>query len=896
MKIIQLTYLMVVLSFLSCQEEKTTPLSHLITLSANEAHQKGIDFYTQAADTNYKVRQQLADSAIYYFKYELQLRKQEFGENHWRTHKVQLNLGVIYQHDRADLVTAQTYYEAALFNSKTDTTGMNTIAPFLEAEILYNSGVVLERLGEYQLAKAHAKHANELYEPLKIRKQTQNSTDFENYIYNLLNLGDIHAALKEPIAIHYFNDIETIRKKHTISSSALFGVYLNRGIAHRLLKSFDMALSDLTKATAIAVSTTLTDYQANVNIELAKLYLDKNNKTQFQIAEAYALKSLKLRSDYPKGHVVFAEIYTVLGQIYLKINQLDKAKKAFQDALGDANSKSYRSNWQMEALSQLADLQTPSDASHTYETLSEMLYQRKSFFKTDAAKLDLTQQARKIYQKSIHLNHQLFGETGDKKYLNRELTDMERSKSVLLSEMIQDTRIKSYYDVPNEVREKERKLKLAIAQAERKLNQDTITFQTNQTDLSTKYSEWQGFVQELKQKYPKYYALKHAEPQLLEIQTVQKQLPDSSLLVNYYMADSTLHILAINQSSSKSYQLPLTKQFDTVYNQYQRLLAQKTWDWKQNPVFSKASYQLYQYLLEEPLQDFKTRHLIIIPDAQLASLSFSALFTKDSILNDDHKEPYLINDYSVNMAYTLNDCGLRNADFGINAFIPQSAIHNPQSKFVYAGLSHNFNLNYQDHLKPKELSKLWESQKHIKHVRHLFELKKPWRNFIDTAMTLTKFKTVVQQSRITELITHAGFDEHDARKAVIAFPNPQGMDWLEIKEIYNLDCTVNELLTLIACETGRGLPIQGETVISMAYAFAYSGARRRVSALWSIPHLESMELMNAFFKNVVEKQVPAVALQKAQIEFLNSKRSARQQTPNLWAGLILSGNIRAISQ
>jgi tetratricopeptide (TPR) repeat protein len=371
-----------------------------------------------------------------------------------------------------------------------------------------------------------------------VTNQNPDSKDLKNYYHNLLNLGDTYAALKADKCFDYFNRVRSFALKKTNYDSIYLASILNRGIAHLLVNQRIEAKKHLQKA--LELSTERQD-SAMSHIELAKLYL--LDSTQYALAETHAKQALNQCLDYPKGHVVLAEIYTVLGQIYLKTKQLEQAKKAFQDALGDLNAKNYPanpSNWQIEALSQLADLQTPSEASRTYETLSECLYRRKSFFKTDAAKLNLTQQARTIYQKSIGLNHQLFGKTQDNKYLNRILTDMERSKAVLLSELIQDTRIKSYYDVPDTVRTQERHLKLAVAQAERKTKQDTSDFQKSSLDLSTKYGEWQTFVQQLKQAYPNYYRFKHAEPQVLDIQTLQNQLPDGSLLVDYYLNEKTL--------------------------------------------------------------------------------------------------------------------------------------------------------------------------------------------------------------------------------------------------------------------------------------------------------------------------------------------------------------------
>jgi CHAT domain-containing protein len=703
---------------------------------------------------------------------------------------------------------------------------------------------------------------------------------------NLLNLGDTYAALKSKQWLNYYKQVSDFADKKEGYEPIYLAAVLNRGIAYLLVNQQVVAKENL--EAALKLSTIRAD-SAMCHIELAKLYL--LDSKHYSLSEAHAKKALKQCADYPKGHPILAEIYTVLGQIYLKINQLEQAKKAFQDALGDEKAKSYRSNWQIEALTQLAELQSKQnvqEASQTYEFLSKRLYERKSFFKTDASKLNLTQQARTIYEKSIHLNHQLFCKTNDEQYLNRILTDMERSKAVLLSDVIQDTRINNYYDVPDSVRTQERNLKLAVAQAERQINQDTNSLKINQTDLSTKYNAWQGFVQHLKQKYPKYYHFKHAAPPLLEVQSIQKQLPNNALLLNYYLTDTILHILATHQSTSKSYEIALTQQFDTVYKQYQRLLAQETWDWGQNPVFSEAAHQLYQYLLEKPLQDFKTKDLIIIPDDKLASFSFFALFTKPHLLDDKHDEPYLIHQYSVNMAYTLND-------LGIEPQMPHFKTQIPKSKYVYAGFSHDFNISYQSHVKAKTLGKLLQSKAHIKQINQLF--KRQGQTFTDALMTLASFKSIIQESRITELISHASFDEHDARKAFIAFPNAQAMDLLEIKNIYNLNCNGNELLALIACETGRGLPLKSETIISMGYAFAYSGSRRRISALWSIPHEQSMQLMNIFFENIAQNQIPAIALQNAQIAFLKKpNQPATSQTPNLWAGLILAGNIAALSE
>jgi CHAT domain-containing protein len=861
-------------------------------------HKLGVYYYLLSGNApTYAARQQYANQSILHYEQAIAIRAKRLGE-HWLTQKSRLNAGIVYAVDKSDLVTAQKYFESALITPKTNIQGMSIQDPLLGATILCNLGILLERLGDYPLAAQYSLQGDSLFNALNVLQQTDSSNDFQNYINNLLNLGEIHVALNHLNCFKYYQQITDLAAQRKLPKDIRRSTALNRGIANRHWMRLDISEKDLQKAQRLCNSRV---DSANVVIELAKLYLAKK---QFPLAESYALSALNLRSDYPKGHVVFAEIYTVLGQIYLKINQLEKAKKAFQDALGDSQPTNIpkseihipQSAWQIEALSQLADLQSKTDiegAAQSYQTLSDVLYQRKSFLKTNAAKLNLTQQARTIFSKSISLNRQLHEKTGQSLYLNRILTDMERSKAVLMSEMIQDSRIQ-YEGVPNEIRQTERLLRLKVAQAERNLNNNDSLAQQNSA-FSKSYQELQAFIQVSEAKYPKYFNFKHQKPQNYDVAQVQKSLPNATALIHYYLNNNVLHILVMDKSSAKSYELPLTPRFDTAFNRYQRIIAQSKWDWKQNAVFSQASYELYQYLLEKPLADFKNpcTTLITIPDEKLASLSFSALFTEPKMLGEAHDEPYLIKKYALNMAYTISDCGLRIADFGMNGN-PQSAIHNPQSEFVYSGFSHDFRNLSARRLEAKVLEILPDSKNHIEKVHQWFV--RHGKVYMNNSMTLETFKNIAPKSRITEIISHAGFNENDTRRAVIAFPEADSLNWFDMNTIYNMDWSQNQLIALIACETGKGLPVRGETVMSMSYAFGYAGSRRRISALWSIPHKHSMHLMETFFEHLNQQQIPAIALQKAQIQFLKSGESADQQTPNLWAGLTLSGNIVAISE
>jgi CHAT domain-containing protein len=279
----------------------------------------------------------------------------------------------------------------------------------------------------------------------------------------------------------------------------------------------------------------------------------------------------------------------------------------------------------------------------------------------------------------------------------------------------------------------------------------------------------------------------------------------------------------------------------------------------------------------------------------------------DSI-SQKNPRPYLIQKYALNTAYTIAECGFRIADFGMKGipqsaihipqsetYIPQSAIHNPQSEFVYAGFSHGFDGIKSNDGSKKPLDVLPASKAHIEKIHQWY--RKIGKSHQNTTMTRQDFMAIAPKSRITEIATHAGFDAQDSRRTSIYFPKQDTTEALELSTIYNMNWSANELLVLIACQTAKGLVVKGETVISIAYAFGYAGAQRRIAALWSISNDASVDLMNAFFQNLLKNNHPALALKQAQCQLLdNGQLPSSAKTPNKWAGLALSGNIAAISE
>ena len=100
-----------------------------------------------------------------------------------------------------------------------------------------------------------------------------------------------------------------------------------------------------------------------------------------------------------------------------------------------------------------------------------------------------------------------------------------------------------------------------------------------------------------------------------------------------------------------------------------------------------------------------------------------------------------------------------------------------------------------------------------------------------------------------------------------------------------LDCT---LVTLSACESGRGCVMAGDEQIGLARAFLYAGARAVVHSLWRIDDRATQILMERFYTELRAGRGPGAALRTAQLQHLH----AGAVHPFLWASLTLVGDWR----
>jgi CHAT domain-containing protein len=139
--------------------------------------------------------------------------------------------------------------------------------------------------------------------------------------------------------------------------------------------------------------------------------------------------------------------------------------------------------------------------------------------------------------------------------------------------------------------------------------------------------------------------------------------------------------------------------------------------------------------------------------------------------------------------------------------------------------------------------------------------------------------------------THAFADADNPENSRLLFASPrpgEGVDYLYLRELYELDLHKLQLATLSACDTERGKMVRGEGVQAFSRALLSAGSRSSLTTLWRVADEPTSEFMTQFYYFALSEHLPkAEALRQAKLRFLRSNSSTNN--PATWAAFVLNG-------
>ncbi len=304
--------------------------------------------------------------------------------------------------------------------------------------------------------------------------------------------------------------------------------------------------------------------------------------------------------------------------------------------------------------------------------------------------------------------------------------------------------------------------------------------------------------------------------------------------------------------------------------------------------------------------------IVISPDGIYHQISLAPLRNiKGELLLERYNFRYVTSTRDILASDVMNDT--------VNSFVAFGA-----PNFDYSPNKNIERINTSSPISQKESTSLLEALpnssneviyigEEFKKVRYSVEL------HLDTDATEVQFRQLTHP-KVLHIATHAAFADAGKRESILTLgtdqeietpllssrlylaganktllsnsassdPNNDGVvNALEASEI---DLNGTDLVTISACESGRGAVQPGEGVYGLTRAFLIAGARNVLLSLWQVPDRETRELMIRFYRELLSGKSKAEALRNAELSEREIVRKRYgEDRPSHWAAFVLIG-------
>ncbi|TPN83004.1 CHAT domain-containing protein [Aquimarina algicola] len=797
------------------------------------------------------------------------------------------NIGICYQYLN-DLEAAKPYIDQALYIFENDPK-----YPLSQLALKYHGiGKFYQNLSDAFRSELYYKNAANLY-----KKQSE-SKEREFQAYN--DLIAMNNDFKDHIkAKKYINQALLINTNYptSISKLNLAWVYLNAGNTYLGLQEYNNAKQMINHSLKLLNDKNEPFYYAIALEIMALIYADEE---KFKLAENNLLKSLELRKQIvEKGEskLSLVHAYENLSDILIRKGDLTTANqylnKAFdilvpivdfdQDHVPIIRTAKALDDEHLIRLIELkvqtfkAQHKTSGDigylkkALYTQHKIDSVINKSLISFQFEQSKLDFLNLKFEHYDQAVEDALTLYQVTDDPFYLKEAYFFSSRTKAIVLQyELNQVNALQS--NVPANMIAKEKELRQEMHMQEALL---TEAIEENRDSLLQTYSKAQyaldNYIKEIEQKEPTYFKEKYAFTKQLDIEDIQKSLPDDMAVVEYFSSAHTIYSFWITKNDFFPIRIARDAQLKNALHDFVAQCRDP-----KSEVSVPFSELIFDNLLQQGLAKTtqKINRLCIIPDGELHKLSFEALTDKKNYPNQ-----FLIENYAVSYSYST-------------ALLFRKQHRDKLD--TYMGFGSKYSKDLTQKIKARKrffgdenLAQLSLSQKEIEQGAAIFNGK----TFIDTEATLENFLRHSSKADIIHLSLHGLVDVDDPKRSCIIFDDRQEQQefLLAPRDLYSNRLNAN-LVLLSACHSASGKIYNGEGVLGMSKSFLLGGAHNILSSLWNASEASSLKITTSFLENIHAAQATDLALHEAKLNYLNNSEPNKRH-PYYWANFILLGEI-----
>lgn len=788
------------------------------------------------------------DDAIEYYSNALTVFRNTYGEKNMRTAATYMNIGAA-KGNQLDFYGAIQYYTRA----------MDSYREILDPDHPFISSAYIdfcdsyEKMGRYNEALESGRKAVEI---LERRYGEDGNRELGIALYNtagvLLNMHRENEALpliERAITIFRGND------ERYLSNIAL----TIKGQILQSLGRYAEAEEYFNHAADVFEEST------DNNLHLAQTYTShaslKSRTARYEQALDLCNRALKQLGIVPKNRFDVFPVSTLF-----TIDFISSVLVVRADALWNLYRKT-------------GDQGVLRAALENYGLLAETYERIVMESKAERSKLLQAERVASACEKAIACALEMFKLTREEKFKLRAFDFSERSRAIIFSQFVHDSRAREFAGIPRDVVAMERRMRERISFREKQLadlaegedTDDSVRTQLH-AELISSRMRYDSMLNALKRNYPSYHALKY-ESSRPGIQDVQNSLGRREGMVEYMLGDSAIYAFIIAKDLFEI--VPI----DNVVEVKKQLGEMRvSLSGRQSGNSYDQSASLYRNIFsfaDSLFQEKKIDRVVIVPDGALSYTPFECLVS-DLV---DSRPAYLLQRYSFRYGFSA----------GTIADHRSENVGRKGSAIGFAPLFGGANVNLDE--KRNTHSALPHASDEVNYLSRIYGGKA----MIGDEATESNFRRMASDYRIIHLATHAIADDEEPDESRLYFATAS--DTLHDGQLYAyelLNMTLaSQLVTLSACNTGSGSLHRGEGVMSLSRAFAFAGCPSIVTSLWQAQDLSTARIMEHFYSNLSKGMKKSDALRQAKLTYL-AESDKVASLPFYWANLVVIGSDDAI--
>jgi CHAT domain-containing protein/tetratricopeptide (TPR) repeat protein len=771
--------------------------------------------------------------------------------------------------------------------------------PSNEGATLGNVGIVYSALGEPQKALDYSRQALQL--ALAAGDMDGQAATLTSIASLYWQLGDWDHALENQKSA-----VALTRKSGNRSFEAM--ILNNMGTTYRGLGELDSALKCHQEALPILHDAGLPN-EATALQNIGHVYRDKG---EFQKALDYYQQALKLFQERGNRRAI-AQNLTDSGEASLKLGQTSQALDSWNQALPIAHAAGDRI-LEASVLTGIARAHIEEGKLNEAQTALDSALAMTETLRTAWVGADM----RAFYSSTVRDRYQLQIELLMRQHHDVQAFEAsERARARSLLELLTESRADIRQGVDPVLLAQERSLETDLrVKSEQRIRSQNTALDKDLEGLTVQYREVEA---QIRTRSPRYAAL--TQPQPLTLAEIQERLLDpDTLLIEYSLGEERSFLWAVNSNSFHSYELPARAKLETAARE---AYGQMSTSHVPGEGMQGATLALSRMLLGPITSDLAKKRLVVVAEGALQYIPFAALpspaqsgvplIADHEIVslpsastvallrreNEGRKPALKLAIVLADPVFSRDDPRVEQSTATATSKAPKGSASDPKAQDLKA-------LAQSDPAPDSEPDNLERSAKDS--GLPTFDRLRASRREADTIVELagkgnaveeldfdssreTATSEALSQYRIIHIATHGLLNSRSPELSGLVFSlvdrqgKPQN-GFLEAQEIYNLKLGA-DLVVLSACQTALGQEVRGEGLVGLTRGFMYAGVPRVIASLWKVPDQATTELMQKFYRGVLQQGLqPAAALRAAQISMW---KESRRSAPYYWAGFTLQG-------